>query len=141
MHFSLIFHKFSTFFINFLPRGVRFWRSKVGRKLHSINTNNSRRMTADFFFSGAITVLGYSKCNDLVHFRFWSLFFKIFQFIPNIYNFLKKVDFYVSFCKNRIFSSFLLEFRTFYLNLAQITLILLISAYFCIIQAIFTYFH
>jgi hypothetical protein len=125
MHFSLIFHKFSTFFINFLPRGVRFWRSKVGRKLHSRNKTTSRRMTADFFFSGAITVWGYSKCKALVHFRFRTLFFKIFQFFHNFSNFLKKVDFYINFYKNRIFSSFLLKFSYFYHNLVQITLILL----------------
>jgi hypothetical protein len=130
MHFSSIFHKFSTIFINFFLGGVRFWRSKVGRKLHSHQPKNRRRMTADFFFSGAITVWGYSKCKDLVHFRFWTLFFKIFQFFHNFSNFPKKVDFYINSYKNRIFSSFLLKFMDFYLNLAQISLILLIFSYF-----------
>jgi hypothetical protein len=126
MHFSSIFHKFSTIFINFLLGGVRFWRSKVGRKLHSLTNQKIRRMTADFFFSGAITVWGYNKCKALVHFQFRTLFFKIFQFLPNFYDFLKKVDFYINFYKNRIFSSFLLKFIDFCLNLAEITLILLV---------------
>jgi hypothetical protein len=133
MHFSIIFDNFRRFLSFPTLIMTRFRRSKVGRKLHSQHLPNSRRMTADFFFSGAITVWGYNKCNDLVHFQFWSLFFKIFQFFTNFPDSLKKVDFYINFYKNRIFISFLLEFSTFYLNLAQITLISLIFAYFCII--------
>jgi hypothetical protein len=133
MHFSIIFDNFRRFFSFSTLILTRFRRSKVGRKLHSQTKQTIRRMTADFFFSGAITVWGYSKCKDLVHFRFRTLFFKIFQFFHNFYNFLKKVDFYINSYKNRIFSSFLLKFIEFYLNLTQITLILLIFAYFCVI--------
>jgi hypothetical protein len=133
MHFSIIFDNFRRFFSFPTLILTRFRRSKVGRKLHSTLTIISRRMTADFFFSGAITVWGYNKCKDLVHFRFRTLFFKIFQFFHNFSNFLKKVDFYINSYKNRIFISFLLKFIEFYLNLTQITLILLIFAYFCVI--------
>jgi hypothetical protein len=133
MHFSIIFDNFRRFFSFPTLILTRFRRSKVGRKLHSNTKYISRRMTADFFFSGAITVWGYSKCKDLVHFRFWTLFFKFFQFFTNFSNFLKKVDFYVNFYKNRIFSSFLLKFNDFYLDLAQITLILLIFTCFFLI--------
>jgi hypothetical protein len=132
MHFSIIFDNFRRFLSFPTLILTRFRRSKVGRKLHSHNNTISRRMTADFFFSGAITVWGYSKCKDLVHFRFRTSFFKIFQFFHNFSNFLKKVDFYINSCKNRIFSSFLLKFSYFYLNLEQNTLILLIFAYFCL---------
>jgi hypothetical protein len=118
MHFSIIFDNFRRFFSFPTLILTRFRRSKVGRKLHSDAGNKSRRMTADFFFSGAITVLGYSKCYDLVHFRFWTPFFKILQFFPNFSIFFKKVDFYINFYKNRIFSSYLLKFIDFYLNLA-----------------------
>jgi hypothetical protein len=121
MHFSIIFDNFRRFFSFPTLILTRFRRSKVGRKLHSTKKLVCRRMTADFFFSGAITVWGYNKCKDLVHFRFWSLFFRISQFFINFPNSLKKVDFYIDFYKNRIFSSFLLEFITFYLNLEQIT--------------------
>jgi hypothetical protein len=78
-------------------------------------------MTADFFFSGAITVWGYNKCKDLVHLQSGSLFLQIFQFFTNFPDSLKKVDFYINFYKNRIFSSFFLKFDDFYQNLAQIT--------------------
>jgi hypothetical protein len=133
MHFSIIFDNFRRSFSFPTLILTRFRRSKVGRKLHSLNQHQRRRMTADFFFSGAITVLGYSKCYDLVHFRFWSLFFKIFQFFSNFSGFVKKVDFYINFHKNRIFVLFLLKFNDFYINLAQITLILLTFAYSCLI--------
>jgi hypothetical protein len=133
MHFSIIFDNFRRFFSFPTLILTRFRRSKVGRKLHSQPKNVRRRMTADFFFSGAITVLGYSKYHDLVHFQFWSLFFRIFQFFRNFYNFLKKGDFYINFYKNQIFSSFSLKFNDFYSNLAQIPVILLIFSYFCLI--------
>jgi hypothetical protein len=133
MHFSIIFDNFRRFFSFPTLLLTRFRRSKVGRKLHSLTKPTSRRMTADFFFSGAITVLGYSKYHDLVHFQFWSLFFKIFQFFTNLYNLFKKIDFYINFFKNWIFSSFSLKFNSFILNLAKITSILLIFTYFRII--------
>jgi hypothetical protein len=133
MHFSIIFDNFRRFLPFPTLLLTRFRRSKVGRKLHSDKTTNIRRMTADFFFFRAITVLGYSKCKDLVHSQSWSLFFQIFQFFPNFCNFFKKVDFYTNFYKNRIFSSFLLKFIGFYLDLTLITLILLIFYYFYVI--------
>jgi hypothetical protein len=118
MHFSIIFDNFRRLFSFPTLLLTRFRRSKVGRKLHSLNHQPRRRMTADFFFSGAITVLGYSKYNDLVHFRFGTLFFKILPFFQIFLCFLKKVDFYINLYKNRIISSFLLEFLYFYINLA-----------------------
>jgi hypothetical protein len=118
MHFSIIFDNFRRFLPFPTLIMTRFRRSKVGRKLHSLITPKSRRMTADFFFSGAITVWGYSKCKDLVHFQFRTLFLKVSQFFITFYNSSKKVDFYINFYKNRIFSSSFLKFSTFYLNLS-----------------------
>jgi hypothetical protein len=114
MHFSIIFDNFRRFFSFSTLILTRFRRSKVGRKLHSEKQKLNQRMTADFFFSGAITVWGYNKCKDLVHFQFWSLFLQIFQFFTNFPDSLKKVDFYINFYKNRIFSSFSLKFDDFY---------------------------
>jgi hypothetical protein len=75
--------------------------------------------------------------------RFSSLpildpFFQNFAIFQIFLYFLKKIDFYINFYKNRIFSSFLLKFSAFYLNLAQIALILLVFAYFCESQATLT---
>jgi hypothetical protein len=94
MHFSTIFDNFSTIFTDFLPRGGRFRRSKVGRKLHSKIDNKRRRMTADFSFLN-------KKLNTDTHFSSFPILDPFFQYLAIFTNF------FFIFLKSRFLYKFL----------------------------------
>jgi hypothetical protein len=107
---------------------VESWSKTAFHKTKKQQTHDRR-----FFFFWSNHCLGLQQMQRPSSLSILVPFFKIFQFFSNFSNFSKKVDFYINFYKNRIFSSFLLKFNDFYLNLAQISLILLIFIYFLVI--------